>query len=204
MIDPSSKKSPNWDQVAINGVLAEYQEVLTGKELLAEELVRLVKSEIEMNLRMELRNDVAVNEAEFIAIREFHRRLERGKIKFLSKFYIKKYICATAISFVRRKHARLVPLDDGNAVSKGELASREPHPAAVKMIKHADLYFCLQKLKPDEGRLVMLHHYKGMEFNEVAERMGITSTTARKRHSRVLSKLRLCLERFGKAGGVDA
>ena len=189
-----------WNQKAIDNALDDYKRAFTGREIVFEKLCGLLRAEVVLNLKAELKDDIAIEEAEFASFRELERRLQKGKIKFLSKKYMKQYICSTAIRFVRQRHARVVSTDSGEgSVHQLEDPSAGPHEKG--WLNHTDLYFCLKKLGGTEVKLLELHHFEGIKLDETAKRLKIQHDTARQRHSRALRKLRLCLEGL-IAGGV--
>ncbi len=187
-----------WNQKAIDNALSDYKRAYTGREIIFEQLCGLLRAEVVLNLKAELKNDIAIEEAEFASFRELERRLQKGKIKFLSKKYVKQYICSTATRFVRQRHAKVVPIDSGEGhTHQLEDSSAGPHEKG--WLNYTDLYFCLKKLGSTEVKLLELHHFKGFKLDETAKRLKIQHDTARKRHGRALRKLWLCLE--GLIGG---
>jgi len=190
--------SGTWNQKAIDNALTDYKRAFTGREIVFEKLCGLLRAEVVLNLKAELKNDIAIEEAEFASFRELERRLQKGKIKFLSKRYVKQYICSTAMRFVRKRHARVVPIDSGEGYTY-QLKDQSAGPHEKGWLNHTDLYFCLKKLGRTEVKLLELHHFEGFKLDETAKRLKIQHDTARKRHSRALKKLRLCLE--GLIGG---
>lgn len=189
-----------WNQKAIDNKLNDYKRAFTGREIVFEQLCRMLRAEVVLNLKAELKNDIAIEEAEFASFRELERRLQKGKIKFLSKKYVKQYICSTAIRFVRQRHVKIVPLDSGEGITY-QLEDPSAGPHEKDWLNHTDLYFCLKKLGRTEVKLLELHHFEGFKLDETAKRLKIQHDTARKRHGRALKKLRLCLEEL-IGGGV--
>ena len=187
-----------WNQKAIDNALSDYKRAFTGREIVFEQLRGLLRAEVVLNLKAELKNDIAIEEAELASFRELERRLQKDKIKFLSKKYVKQYICSTAIRFVRRRHAKVVPIDYGEGQAQ-QLEDPSSGPHEKGWLNYTDLYFCIKKLNRPEVELLELHHFEGFKLDETAKRLRIQHDTARKRHGRALKKLRLCLE--GLIGG---
>jgi RNA polymerase sigma factor (sigma-70 family) len=190
-------KSPGWDQAAIDRILSELKVASEDREILIERLWWMVRGEVMHNLRMKLRNDIMVEEAEFAALREFNRRLKTGVIGFLNQSYM-KYIANTAIRFVAHRKAKLVAFESGNSTVRTQ-PGREKDPEEGSL-RYADLYYCIEKLNQEEKRLLGFHHVDDLGLEEVASKIGASHDATRKRHSRILIKLRLCLEGLGEGG----
>ena len=198
---PSVEQGHSWNQPEINSTLVRYKASTHHRDLLAEQLWWMVRDEVMMNLRRSIRDDIAVEEAEFIALKELTRRLEGGKVKFISRKYI-RFITKTAVRFVMNRRGRMESTD--NTDSRSLTIDRGQKSPQEKALRYADLYFCMEKLSAEERRLVNLHHGDDMKLDKVAELMEVRHDTLRKRHSRILSKLRECLESLGMRGWVHA
>jgi len=185
-------KTPEWNQESLDKALENYYSELSVKDLMFEKLWLLLRSEIHKNLKIRLKDEISLDDAEFIALKELRRRLEKGSIKYLSKTYV-SYIAKTAIQYVNNRRRRFVSID---MEKNSELffQSRNSPPDQKRFIKYADLYICLEKLPRKELELVKLHHFSDFKLEDVATELGIEHDTARKRHNRIIAELRKCLE----------
>jgi len=201
MNSPSVEQKHSWNQKEINSTLARYRASTHCRDLVAEQLWWIVRDEVMMNLRRSLRDDIAVEEAEFIALKELTKRLEGGKVKFISRKYI-RFITKSAVRFVISRRGRMESADSTD--SRSLITDRGQKSPQERAFRYADLYFCMEKLTQEERRLVNLHHGDDMKLDKVAELMEVRHDTLRKRHSRILSKLRECLESLGMRGWAYA
>jgi len=193
-----SEFKPGWDQAAIDKALTTYRTSVGEKDVLGEKLWVLIRSEVMIKLRMKLKGDIAKEEGELAALKEFKRRLEKGTIEYISKKYI-GFICQTAVRFVISRQIKIISLD-----SEDQLVKTTPNDICNLLVgrnvRYADLYFCLDKLSTDDRRLLDFHHFDGFQLEETAQKLGIEHDTARKRHSRAIIKLRKCLENQASGG----
>jgi hypothetical protein len=187
-----------WNQAAINRAMEAYHESPWDHEMHCETLWCLIKDEVLGYLRMELKNDIAVEEAEFASRCELNRRLKVGTVKFLTKVYVRKYICGRGMQFIRNRPIQ-VDFEADDSPFKNFADSR-PGPDDAESVRYADLYFCFEKLTDGEKRMVKLHLINEMRLDEVAALMKMSHDAVRKQNSRAMDKLKLCLEKFGTGG----
>ena len=199
MSNPAITSGKTWDQAAIDRILADYRAMPHGREVACERLWWLIRDEVMFNLKAELRDEAAVDEAEFIALMDFRRRLESGSIKSLSKIYIRNFICKTATRFIWKHRPLFVDFEAEDSPASN-ISDNRFDPSLQKGIRYADLYFCFEKLGAKEKQLLHLHHYEDMKLEEIANELEIDHAAARKRHSRAIEKLRECLNKTGIGG----
>ena len=190
--------SRHWDQAEISRALSGYLSALSDREYAFEILFRLVRSEIVTRLKTEFRDDIALEEAEYAAIRELKRRIDNGNVRFLTRSYM-TYVCSSAARFVRKYRMKLSSMGSGEK-SCFEIEDSKGGPEHSRAIKFADLYFCFEKLTRGERELIRLHHNEGKKLSEAANDLGIGHDAARKRHSIAIGKLRKCLKTLDSGG----
>lgn len=194
IMDQNAGFKLRWDQAAIDKALSSYHASSENKESLCEELWCLIQSEVLSRLGKKLKGDIILEEAEFAASKDFQRRLENGSVKFLTKGYI-PFICDTAVRFVLSRQVRIMPVDEqDDDRARFEIPDSRSNPEKLPKVRYADLYFCMEKLTPDDKRLLELHHFEGFGLEETAKELGVEHDSARKRHSRAIIKLKQCLE----------
>ncbi|MCP3919576.1 MAG: RNA polymerase sigma factor [bacterium] len=66
---------------------------------------------------------------------------------------------------------------------------REPD-AAPGGVEHDDLLRCLEEIPPAESEVIELRHFEGLSFQDIGERIGVPTNTARTRYYRGLKRLK--------------
>jgi RNA polymerase sigma factor (sigma-70 family) len=192
-------RKPSWDQAAIDRALVNYRTTAHGRDVVCEQLWWLIRDEVMLNLKAELKDEMAADEAEFIALLNLRHRLEKGSIKSLSKAYIRRFVCKTATRFIWKHRPIFVDFEAENSPA-GNISDSRFDPSVQESMRYADLYYCFEKLNPNEKQLLQVHHYQDMKLEDVAKELGIDHAAARKRHSRALEKLRDCLKKTSTGG----
>jgi len=194
------ERYPEWDQATIDGLVSRYNRAKDGREVIAEEICWMTRRKIIMNLRRVLRDDIALDEAEFAAIRELKRRLKNG-VGYIRKRLI-GYVTDTAIRFVVKRRTRLVSMDEeGSRAANTATSENNPEEKAAG---YADLYGCLARLESDERKILELHDVTGLSLQEIAEEIGTSYDAMRKRHSRIINKMKKCITEHRRRGVVNA
>lgn len=199
LIEPSFGMKSNWDQAAVDKALASFYAASDDRDIQFERLWLLVQDEIMRILKMELRSDIAVDEAGYMALEEFRHRLESGVIKFLKRAYLRRYICSTAVRIIRKRQHIHIDFTSGNA-PPNEPIDFSSNPSEKANFRFADLYFCLEKLSPRDKQLLHLHHFEDKNLEDIAKVLNMQHDAVRKAHSRALKKLRICLEGLNSGG----
>jgi RNA polymerase sigma-70 factor, ECF subfamily len=97
----------------------------------------------------------------------------------------------------KRQVQREISLDDEDVgpVLKNLLLTSTPPPDAQMLAdeKHAAIHAGLQSLAERYARVIELHTFEGLPFEEVARQLDCSTDAARKLHSRALNRLRQAL-----------
>lgn len=64
----------------------------------------------------------------------------------------------------------------------------------VKKEQEQKLLEAINALEPENGKLMMLRHFYGMKYSQIAAVMGLAEVTLRSRHHRILTQLKNALQ----------
>ncbi len=84
-----------------------------------------------------------------------------------------------------------VPADQKDRATEEELITMDKE----NLLLHNHLNDCLYQLNKTDTQLITLRYLDGLPWDKIAELSGITTGNARTRYSRLLKKLRQCIER---------
>jgi len=90
----------------------------------------------------------------------------------------------------------IISLDDSNAFPQ-ELPDQRSTEKMDRIIEHADLYFCLDKLENeihDLYQIYELRYKKQLSWEETAAHLKLAVSSAKDRHRRMINELGNCME----------
>ena len=105
-------------------------------------------------------------------------------------------VCYDELS--RRQRRAEFPLEDTDGDDSSTLAGDEPSPAAqLEQRERADFVrAALQRLAEHYRAVVVLRHYEGLKFREIADVLGVPEGTVKSRMSEALDQLAVLLKEF--------
>ena len=142
-------------------------------------------------IRSIVKNDVAADDIFQDTVES--ALLNIGKLEDMSKFKSWMFQIGKNKAFdeLRRKKRRNVTeLTD----TPPETLDSEVEIFVVKKEQEQKLLEAINALEPENGRIMMLRHFYGMKYSQIADVMGLTEVTLRSRHHRILAQLKKALQ----------
>src|SRR5262249_15649840 len=122
-------------------------------------------------------------------LQETFLQLHRSRRGYLPGLPVRPWVDAIAkrvfLMHVRKGRRR----ESRGVTGRARVPGPEGPAAADRLADRSQLVSVLRQVPPDGRRAFLLHHWRGLSFREIAERLGIAPGAAKLRSSRAGSRL---------------
>lgn len=127
-------------------------------------------------------------------LQETFLQIHRSRRSYLPGLPVRPWVYAIA-KRVFLMHVRTVKRRESRETTELSMAPEPEVPSASgRVADRAMLVSALRQVPPDGRRAFLLHHWRGLSFQEIAARLGIAPSAAKLRSSRAASRLRRLLD----------
>jgi len=127
-------------------------------------------------------------------LQETFLQIHRSRRSYLPGLPVRPWVYAIA-KRVFLMHVRTVKRRESCETTELSMAREPEVPAASERVgDRLMLESALRQVPPDGRRAFLLHHWRGLSFQEIAARLGIAPSAAKLRSSRAASRLRRLLD----------